>query len=239
MQKVRRGWVRLLLLTLLNLLARNALADATAEQVVILHGIGKQARDMAPLAKVLTSAGYKVLNLDYPSTDAPIETLALDLLRPVQQGLSQTKTTHFVAHSMGGLVALHLATALTDFRIGHIVQLGTPNQGSEVADALQHSRWFKAVYGPAGQQLTTEARLQTQPLKKANALGIIAGNRSIDPISSWLIPGPDDGKVAVARTVHDDMDDHIVVPVAHPFLPRSQKVHNQVLYFLQNGTFIK
>ena len=185
MQKVRRGWVRLLLLTLLNLLARNALADATAEQVVILHGIGKQARDMAPLAKVLTSAGYKVLNLDYPSTDAPIETLALDLLRPVQQGLSQTKTTHFVAHSMGGLVALHLATALTDFRIGRMVPTGNAQSGSEwqmrsTSPMVQSALW------PAGQQLTTEAACK-RSLSKPR-LGLLP-EPSIDPISSWLIQG--------------------------------------------------
>ena len=59
---------------------------------------------------------------------------------------------------MGALVALQLAEAMTDFPIGRMTQLGTPNQGSEVADALNNHRLFKAVYGPAGQQLTTTAR---------------------------------------------------------------------------------
>lgn len=237
--KLRQGWMEFILLALLVLLASNTAAEPAAEQVVLLHGIGKQARDMAPLAKILERAGYKVLNLDYPSTDAPIEPLAIGLLDQVQQHLSPLKTTHFVAHSMGGLIALHLAAVMTDFPIGRMVQLGTPNHGSEVADALQHQRWFKALYGPAGQQLTTEARNQPLPSQRADAFGIIAGNRSIDPISSWLIPGPDDGKVAVARTRHGDMDDHIVLGVAHPFLPRSEQVHDQVLYFLKNKYFYK
>ena len=42
-------------------------------------------------------------------------------------------------------------------------------------------------------------------------VGIIAGNRSIDPISSVFLPKPHDGRVSVENTKLDGMADHIVI----------------------------
>ena len=52
-----------------------------------------------------------------------------------------------------------------------------------------------------------------------------------------LIPGDDDGKVAVDRTALDGMKDHIVMPVSHPFLMKDDDVITQVLHFLAQGQF--
>ena len=64
-------------------MASTAAANPAEEQVVLLHGIAKQARDMTPLAEALNEAGYIVLNRDYPSRKAPIEVLAASLLDQV------------------------------------------------------------------------------------------------------------------------------------------------------------
>lgn len=67
--------------------------------------------------------------------------------------------------------------------------------------------------------------------------GIIAGNFTIDPISSFIIPGDDDGKVAISSTKLKGMKDHITLSVSHAFFPTNTEVKKQTLYFLNNGEF--
>jgi hypothetical protein len=44
--------------------------------VILLHGMGRTHRSMAKMAQTLAGEGYRVVNLDYPSTEASIETLS-------------------------------------------------------------------------------------------------------------------------------------------------------------------
>jgi hypothetical protein len=117
--------------------------------------------------------------------------------------------------------------------------LGTPNSGSEIADRLRHLRPYRAFFGPAGQQLGTQRN------EAANALfppvdypvGIIAGNRSIYPITSALLPKPHDGRVSVANTKLDGMADHTVIRTSHPWLVRNGVAIAQTIAFLRDGRF--
>lgn len=207
------------------------------DQIVLLHGIGKSSRSMQKLANNLERAGYHVLNLSYPSTHFTIEAQTAHVTPLIRSTFSPSITTHFVGHSMGGLVAISTAQNLPDFSIGRMVQLGTPNFGSEVADWLVKNPIYQRFYGPAGAQLTTRAQKPAANARLPYELGIIAGSATIDPISSMIIPGKDDGKVAVLRTVHPAMQDHITIAVAHPFLPGSAQAGSQVKYFLKHGKF--
>jgi hypothetical protein len=70
-------------------------------------------------------------------------------------------------------------------------------------------------------------------------LGIIAGNRTLNPILSRSLPGADDGKVSVDATRVEGMEDHLEMPVTHVFMMRDKDVIAQVLHYLANGRFAR
>ena len=113
-----------------------------------------------------------------------------------------------------------------------------PTQGSEVADLLRYFPPYRLFYGPAGQQLITEQKDFLHHFGKVDYdLGIIAGNRSIDPISSRIVKKPNDGKVSVESTRLNGAKDHIVLPCNHTFFPSHKNMWHQALNFIVHGNF--
>jgi triacylglycerol lipase len=121
---------------------------------------------------------------------------------------------------------------------GRVVMLSPPNQGSEIIDAFADSRLLQAILGPAGMQLGTDTTGVASRLGALDfSLGIITGDWSTNPIGSWLIPGPDDGKVAVENARIEGADGFIVLPATHTFIMNRADVAEHVVHFLRNGEF--
>lgn len=188
----------------------------------------------------LRDAGFATLNLDYDSRRKPLGTLA-EGIDPsiVRFAESLDGSVHFVCHSMGGLLARVYLARHRPARLGRVVMLGTPNRGSEIADRLKNLAAYRAFFGPAGQQLVTRRDAATNALLPAidYEAGIIAGNRSIYPITSMGLPRPHDGRVSVANTRLDGMTDHIVIRTSHPWLVRNTEAIAQTIAFLRDGRF--
>jgi pimeloyl-ACP methyl ester carboxylesterase len=215
-------------------------ATGGKETVILLHGLARTGRSMRAMADALTTAGYAVVNVDYPSRTAAIETLAATVIPDALQSSAavSAKKIHFVTHSMGGiLVRCYLKDRAID-RLGRVVMFGPPNQGSEVVDRLSAYKIFSWINGPAGAQLGTGPDSVPCRLGPVNfELGVIAGDRSINWINSLMISGPDDGKVSVERTKIEGMRDHLTIHATHPFLMKNRRVIAQTLAFLKNGRF--
>ena len=195
---------------------------------------------MIPMGQALSQAGYKVVNMDYPSRSASIEKLSDDAIGQAVSDCQRNGATavHFVTHSLGGILVRSYLARHAIPNLGRVVMLGPPNQGSEVVDKLG-ARWiFKKLNGPAGNELGTDKNSTPNKLGPANfCAGVIAGDRSINWINSLLIPGSNDGKVSVERTRLAGMADHLVIHATHPFLMRNRTAIKQTIYFLRTGGF--
>jgi triacylglycerol lipase len=202
----------------------------------MLQGSGSSANSLWSAEQFFTTRDYEVYRLAYPSTKKDLGQL-VEQIRKEAQGLCPT-TPNFLTHSMGGIILRVIKSTHPDFAVARFVMLGPPNHGSEIVDEWGDRKLFVQLNGPAGASIGRDGVFTELPNVEFD-LGIIAGSRSLNPYFSYLITGPDDGKVSIEATNVAGMQDHIVLPVTHTFMMNNAEVLNQALHFFQNGYFRK
>jgi pimeloyl-ACP methyl ester carboxylesterase len=218
------------------------ISPSTGECVVLLHGLGRTSKSMEKLNQAFLRHGFTTANIQYPSREFPIAELAK---KAVEEGVSScldnnATRIHFVSHSLGGILIRYYLSRYKIERLGKVVQIAPPNQGSMVAETFRNQQWFKWLTGPSGQQLGTGS--ESIPLMLGPVdfpLGVIAGNEH-HPVDNWMaemMPGDSDGKVQVDHARVDGMADFIVLPFNHITIMAQDAVIHQVLYFLEHGKF--
>ncbi len=215
----------------------------TKDTVVLLHGIGHSRWNMYWVERAMRKEGYEVVNITYPSLKHDIGTLSglIHEELAVEKLWQKQGKVHFVTHSMGGLVTRrYLETYKSDIpqeKLGRVVMLAPPNGGSEVADFLKNFPPYKWSFGPAGQELATEARAKDL-VKPYYELGIIAGSKKWPyVVANFIVPGSHDGRVTVEKTKLDGMKGHVTLPATHSFISWKPSVHKQIIAFLEKGEF--
>jgi len=217
------------------------------ELVVMLHGLNVTHHTMGRIARALDAAGYRVANPTYPTRAMPFEQIATEWLPQLldAHNAAAAPRLHFVTHSMGGIVVrLWLHEKGAPANLARIVMIAPPNQGSEVPDHLRGNALSRFLTGINGARLGTDAgsvpvRLARSPEKfpAGVELGIIAGNRWINPLFLPWFKGESDGTVSVASTRLAGMRDHIVMPHSHTGIIARTAVAAQVIAFLRDGKF--
>lgn len=214
--------------------------EKNTEAVVLLHGLKRTYRSMRKAGEVMAGHGYKIVNVGYPSTRLDVEPLALHYIGQAVEACGQVRKIHFLTHSLGGILLRYYLSVRSIDNLGRAVMLAPPNRGSEIVDKLGDWRLYYWLNGPAGLQLGTSPDSLPNRLGKAEfEVGIIAGDKSINPLLSLLFSEANDGKVAVGRTELEGMRDFIVLPYSHTFIMRRDLAIRQALHFIQQGRFCR
>ena len=221
------------------------LPPVTGKVVVLVHGLGRSRKFMRPIADHLREhSDYTIVNVDYPSTRAGVDSHAADLARVMSHLDDGITEINFVAHSLGSLVVRHYLADATaegkrlDPRINRFVMLGPPNQGAAMARLFGNMRLFHVAVRGTGKQLAKEFdaladHMGTPPCQ----FGIIAGGRGNDSGYSPLIAGDDDRIIRVTETKLAGASDFRLLTLPHKSLARDEQPLAMTLQFLRSGHF--
>jgi len=211
---------------------------SVSTRVVMLHGLGRSERAMRRMARRFESEGLSSQPVGYDSTSQSLDEIVDQVDAAIVSCCAESGELHFVTHSLGGIVLRAWVAREAPDRIGRVVMLSPPNHGSVLVDRL--GGWA-GVLGPTGRRLGTGADSAPNALNELGPvnfdLGVIAGNRSFNPLSSWILEGPDDGTVSVESAKLPGMRDFLVLPSSHSFMMYDREVARQAVHFVRHGSF--
>jgi hypothetical protein len=228
--------------------------------LVSVHGLGRTRNSMSAIGEYVSDAAeIGWINVGYASTRTEILAQA-QALRHVLDELTSLKLNqdakadsnlnqpgiqfHFIAHSLGNIV---IRTMLGEvernddgprpaWRVGRIVMLGPPNQGSAMANLLKRSNMFRLIAGSSGKELGAEWEdLQERLATPKCEFAIIAGGKSDGKGYNPLLEGDDDLIVRVEETQLAGATDFAVIPSIHTYLMDRREAKEMTLSFLQTG----
>jgi pimeloyl-ACP methyl ester carboxylesterase len=192
--------------------------------VIVLHGMGRTSRSMAPLEEALRADGFDVLNIGYSSYCCTIAELGRAVRYEIQARREpQHKRVHFVGHSLGGIIARWvLAQEDTIPGASRLVMLTPPNQGSNSAD--RYAPVVSWLLEPIDELRTDSTSTVRQlPGPTGIEVGVIAARKDI--------------VLSVDQTHLEGEREHVVVDGSHTFIMRSEEVHRLTIAFLRTGRF--
>ena len=201
----------------------NKVSD-TREVVVLIHGLAANRLVMAPLARNLAPHYARVINWGYPSIWHRIERNAENLAALLGRLHldDAVDRIHLVTHSMGGIVTRCALQAGVPKKLGQVVMIAPPNQGSHVAKAL--APWLGGVCPPLVQLADqADSFVLRLPAWHGIPLGVIAASR--------------DFMVREANTRMAAVHDHIRLPGMHSSVLWRRVTADQVRHFLLHRRF--
>lgn len=191
--------------------------------------------EMYYLQRQLELSGFTVHNFFYPSVRRNVADNTRTLCEKIHKlNLDQL---HIVAHSMGGIMTMHLLEHCASLPMGRVVMLGTPLNGSYTAHKV--SGWPVVNHlleksMPSG----LDGNYQL-PESTDREIGMIAGSNDTMGFGVLFggMPEKSDGTVLLSETEHPLLKEHIVINTTHTGMIFSQKAAALVTRFLKTGTF--
>ncbi len=223
--------------TFRRLAEQRGLRLTSDHMVLLLHGIFRSKDSFGPMTRALRAAGYEAHGVNYPSTRQSLEDHA-DQVEALLERAEDVRTVSFVTHSMGGIVARVLLSRTNStwrrrIRVNRLLMIATPNRGAEIAVRLDQIGPFRAVAGPALQQIHPHkaSDLPTPDVPFA----VIAGGRGDPRGYNPLLQGDDDMTVSVEETRLEGAEDFMVVNAVHTFIMVHPDVVRAALHYLETG----
>lgn len=192
------------------------------ESVVFIHGIWMKGFELLYLSWKIKKSGYKTYHFQYPSlfkTPAQNAERLNRFLTSINEPV-----IHLVAHSLGGIVVLHLLSQHKQSKLGKVIMLGTPIKGSAAAKNINQRWWLKWLLG--------KSRVQGLLGDIASCSGeqeiyMIAGNKGIGMgkvLAYRAMQKESDGTVNLDETLAPYITQHTIVPYSHFTMLWSNKV---------------
>lgn len=169
--------------------------------IIYIHGAGASKDSFNYIREHLTA--YKDTCFEYDIQDGFNHNLEM-----MSAKMKRYKNIVFVAHSMGGIYALHLANLYPNKVLG-AVTMGTPYGGVEAAD---YAKYFFPFY-----RLIKDIGTTSRPVKSADNIEIVHPWTQIvttNGTSPW-IHQPNDGVVTVNSQRHHQGMEFIEMPLNH------------------------
>jgi triacylglycerol lipase len=224
-----------------DLTAKSLSMRNKGDYVVLVPGVVGGIWSMKMIAKSLHEKGYQVMPFDCSMRKYSIQAIATRFLHGfvLRHCLDSKKKIHFVTHSLGGIVVRRFLQEYHSLRIGKVVMMAPPHHGAEMVSLFDNAFTRRLLLGAPGRQISISEKSYVHRLDKKVKydLGIISGNKSINPFSFFLIKRRNDGFVSVDRTKLDGMKDHITLPVSHHGLLVNGRGINKTVSFLHRGKF--
>ncbi len=207
--------------------------------IILVHGFFKSSRDMKTLSNMLKERGYETHAVNLPTIFKSLEDCYLALKEQLDAlNMEKQDSCHFVGHSMGGLIIRYYLSKHQVPNLGKCVFIGTPNQGSGLADIAYKiplaARMLKPIYA-----LKSDAAPIAEPLNiPPPEVGIIAGNNH-RMITGPFLNKPNDGRVEVASSKLPAhlMKAFVVLPFIHTKIHQQGTCAKLIAEFLETGTF--
>jgi len=205
-----------------------------SEAVVVAHGLWMPGAETWLLRKRLAAQGYAAYVFRYRTVSDGLERNA-ELLDAYLEQL-RAETIHLVGYSLGGVVSVETLRGHRPQRLGRLVCLGAPLNGSATARALRRLPLGGTLLGRSMTELVEAGGLA--PWRGSVEIGVVAGDLGVG-LGRVLgaLQGPNDGTVAVDETRLDGLTDHIVRHVSHTTMLFSRVVAEDTLHFIRHGRF--
>ena len=207
--------------------------SSNPETVILIHGLWMNGMDQLVLARRLRKSGFRCIHFRYPSVRRTPADNAGKLEAFVRK--HKLARVHFVAHSLGGIVLMHLFERWPEAPPGRSVLLSSPLLGNGAAHRMAATPWLGLTLGRSVER----GVLGGGPaVPVGREVGMLAGSRGIG--AGRVIGGlsrPNDGTVAVAETHAPGLTDHAVWPASHFGLQLSSGACRLIARFLAIGRF--
>ena len=161
-------------------------------QLVYIHGASATSESFNYIRSKL---GGKDMIVNYDSRNGFENNLA-----DIKEQIGKTKDVFFVAHSLGGIYAIHLANAIPEQVLG-AVTLSTPYGGAEVAEVAKFFLPFSRLMRDIGP--SSWAMRQADKIKIQHPWTNVVTVKGQSP----FMHEPNDGVVTISSMKHhDDME---------------------------------
>lgn len=220
------------------------------EHVILLHGLGSHSLTMSLMRTyIIRYSNYNVICPTYQSLFfSSIEMIGANVIEQINRCVKSGDTIHFIGHSLGGIIAkfiCHSILLAKGIKIGHIVTLGTPHNGTILATRVLNKFPVLEYLSPIVAELTKNSSVINSIKTPNTKVGVIVGlgkSHIFNPIiylGSLFLKDikSHDGVVELESNLLKDTTGLICLDVNHVEMLWNTELFYHSLNFIKHGVF--